>query len=80
MLQLLGDITKKDVCEELVDKTLNHFGELDVLVSLKKPKYSNVRQEYHNHFRMSFSTAESKVGVFIKPTTIILYLRKHNLR
>ena len=32
VLQLLGDVTKKEVCEELVDKTLNHFGELDVLV------------------------------------------------
>ena len=53
---MLGDITKKDVCEGLVDKTLNHFGELDVLVSLKKPKYSNLRKEYHN----KFSTMEQK--------------------
>ena len=59
VLQLLGDITKKDVCEELVDKTLNHFGELDVLVSLKKPKCSKVRKEYHNHF----STLESKTYI-----------------
>ena len=56
VLQLLGDITKKDVCEELVDKTLNHFGELDVLVSLKGPKYLNTIKEYHNHF----STVEWK--------------------
>ena len=35
VLQLLGDVTKKEVCEELVDKTLNHFGELDVLVRLQ---------------------------------------------
>ena len=32
VLQLLGDVTKREVCEELVDKTLNHSGELDVLV------------------------------------------------
>ena len=54
VLQLLGDITKKEVCKGLVDKTLNHFGELDVLVSFKKPKYSNVRKEYQNHFPMNF--------------------------
>ena len=34
VLQLLGDVTKKEVCEELVDKTLSHFGELDILVRL----------------------------------------------
>ena len=33
VLQLLGDVTDEEVCKELVDKTLNHFGELDVLVS-----------------------------------------------
>ena len=37
VLQLLGDITKKEICEELVDKTLNYFGELDVLVSSFAP-------------------------------------------
>ena len=34
VLQLLGDVTEKKACDELVDKTLNYFGELDVLVRL----------------------------------------------
>ena len=32
ILQLVGDISKKEVCEGYVDKTLAYFGELDVVV------------------------------------------------
>ena len=54
VLQLLGDITKKEVCEELVDKTLTHFGELDVLVRLKQPQHLNIRNKYQGSFPIDY--------------------------